>query len=126
MGRTTISDVKDILDNTGLSDSVIGAYVSDANVFVTAHLTGEGLSDAIMKLIEKWICGHMITMTRERVGKEEGAGGAYIKYIGSWGQGLMSTSYGQMAVELDSSDTLLKLAQGKKEASIRAVESFDD
>ena len=126
MGRTTISDVKDILDNTGLSDGVIEAYVGDANVFVTAHLTGEGLSDAILKLIEKWICGHMITMTRERVGKEEGAGGAYIKYTGSWGQGLMSTSYGQMAVELDSSDTLLKLAQGKKEASIRAVESFDD
>ena len=126
MARTTVDDVKNILDNTGLTDAVITAFINDANIFVTAHLTGEGLDDDELESIEKWIAAHMITITRERMAAKEGAGGAEITYIGKWGEGLMSTPYGQMAIELDTSDTLLKLAQGKKEASSRAVESFED
>jgi GTPase involved in cell partitioning and DNA repair len=126
MARTTVDDVKNILDDTSLTDGIITAYIDDANVFVTAHLTGEGLSDSVLEKIEKWITAHMITVTRERMAAKEGAGGAEITYTGKWGEGMKSTPYGQMAIELDTSDTLLDMTEGKKESSSRAVESFED
>ena len=126
MARTNIEDVKNILDETTLSDVILTAYVNSANVFVTAALTGKGLSDAVMEEIEKWIAAHMVTITRERVAREEGAGGAFIKYAGVWGAGLASTSYGQMAINLDTSNTLQALSEGKRTATSRAIISFDD
>lgn len=126
MARTNIDDVKAILDDTSLSDEILTAFVNSANVFVTATLNGKGLSDDLLEEIEKWIAAHMVTITRERVAKEEGAGGAYIKYAGEWGQGLASTSYGQMALGLDTSETLQALADGKRTATSRAIISFDD
>jgi len=124
--RTTVDDVKDILDNTNLEDSVIEAFIGDANIFVTGHLSGEGLGDDTLEMIEKWIAAHMISITRERTYSDAEAGGAKVKYTGKWGERLKATSYGQMAIDLDTSNTLLKLAESKKEASSRAVESFDD
>ena len=126
MARTTVDDVKNILDDTGLSDAILLAFVNSANVFVTATLTGKSLSDAVMEEIEKWIAAHMVTITRERVTKKEGAGGAFIEYAGQWGRGLASTSYGQMAINLDTSETLQALADGKRTATSRAIISFDD
>ena len=126
MARTTVDDVKNILDDTGLSDAILLAFVNSANVFVTATLTGKSLSDAVMEEIEKWIAAHMVTITRERVAKKEGAGGAFIEYAGEWGRGLASTSYGQMAINLDTSETLQALADGKRTATSRAIISFDD
>ena len=41
MARTNIEDVKNILDETTLSDVILTAYVNSANVFVTAALTGK-------------------------------------------------------------------------------------
>jgi hypothetical protein len=126
MARTTVDEVKNILDDTSLGDAIITAYIDDANVYVTDVLTGKGLSTDMMTKIEKWLTAHMITITRERIAKEEGAGGAYIKYAGEWGAGLSSSPYGQMAINLDSSNTLLALAEGKRTATSRAVVSFDD
>jgi hypothetical protein len=126
MARTNVNDLKQILDETSLGYSILSAYINSANVFVTAALTGKGLSDAVLTEIEKWMAAHMITVTRERVAKEEGAGGAYIKYAGEWGAGLASTSYGQMAINLDTSNTLQAMSDGKRTATSRAIISFDD
>ncbi len=126
MVRTTVLDVKNILDDTTVPDTILSAYVESANVFVTATLTGKNLSNALLTEIEKWIAAHMVTITRDRVAKEEGAGGAYIKYAGEWGMGLASTSYGQMAINLDTSNTLQALSDGKRTAASKAVVSFDD
>ena len=84
-------------------------------------LGGTSLSDSILAEIEKWIAGHMVTVTQDRLSKEAGAGGAYIKYAGVWGEELSSTQYGQMALALDSSNTLRNLKEGKKQAWIYAV-----
>ena len=84
------------------------------------------MGDAVIEEIEKWIAAHMVTITRERVAREEGAGGAYIKYAGEWGAGLASTSYGQMAINLDTSNTLQALSEGKRTAMSRAIVSFDN
>lgn len=123
MARTNVADVKNIIE-TALTDPIIEAYVNSANVFVTGTLDGKGLSDAVMEEIEKWIAAHMIASTRERMGKEEEAGGARIEYLGKYGEGLSSTPYGQMAIQLDTSGTLSSDLEVKKTAWSKAVTSF--
>jgi len=121
MARTTIALVKNILEDTSLSDTIIQSYISGANVFVTAQLDGKGLSDALLAEIERWMAAHMITHTVERQIKKAGAGGAEVEYTGYWGTGLSGTSYGQMAVSLDTTKTLEALAKGKLAAWSKAV-----
>ena len=125
MARTTIDLLKDILDDTELSDSILTSYINGANTFVTGVLSGEGLSTALLTEIERWIAAHMIASTRERMAEKEGAGGAEIKYTGKWGEGLRSTSYGQMAIGLDTSGTLEAMSDGKLPARMVAITSFD-
>jgi hypothetical protein len=122
--RTTIDEVTYILDNTELDEDTITSYINDANVFVTQTL-GTTLSVAVLTAIEKWIAAHMIVSTRERMSKEEGAGGAFIKWAGEWGKGLLFTPYGQMAVTLDTTGVLNNIAKGKSNAWIKAVPNFD-
>lgn len=122
--RVNADEVKAIIDTT-LTSTVINSYITSANVYVDEVLTGKGLSDAILKEIERWLSAHMIASTKERQSKEEGAGGAFIKYTGYWSTGLLGTSYGQMAVSLDSSGTLDALTKGKGTVSTQAIPQFD-
>ena len=122
--RTTVQLVKDILDDTELTDPQLTSYINSANVFVTDTLAGKSLSDVIMAEIERWLSAHLITATRERQAKQEAAGGASITYAGEWGLGLLSTTYGQAAVMMDSSLTLSALAKGRSAPSMKAITSF--
>lgn len=123
--RTTTDLVTNILDETTLDEDVIEAYINSANVFVTAYLGTKGLSDDLLANIEMWLAAHMIVVTRERAIKEAGAGGAYVKYAGEWGEGLLGSTYGQMAVNLDTSGTLINLAKQKSSAWSKAVPNFN-
>lgn len=123
--RTTVDDVMNILDDTTLDEDVIEGYINSANVFVTAALGTKGLSTDLLTQIEMWLSAHMISVTRERVYKEAGAGGAYVKYAGAWGEGLLGSTYGQMAVNLDTSGTLVNIAKGKSNAWVHAIPNFD-
>jgi len=124
--RTTLQKVKDILDDTSLSDAILTSVIDSANIFVTESLTGKGLSDNALAEIERWLAGHMVAVTRERTAAKEGAGTAFIHYTGTWGEGLLSTSYGQTAVMLDTSGTLANIAKVKSSAWVKAVPNFDD
>lgn len=121
MARTTIDLVEDILDNVDLSETIMLSYIDGANVFVTHHLGSKGLSEILLTEIERWMAAHMIAMTRERQIKKAGAGGAEVEYTGYWTYGLLSTNYGQMAVNLDTSGTLQELAKQKTQAWTKAV-----
>ena len=121
MARTTEEDVLAILSaDTVLDYGVIDPYIESANVFVTDILDGV-LTDETLTEIEKWLAAHMASVTRERLSKEAGAGGAYIKYAGTWGEELGSTQYGQMVLMLDTSNTLRNLSKGNRAAYIYAV-----
>ena len=122
--RTTVDLVKDILDDTELDEDVIESFINSANVFVTAAL-GTTLGTSLLAEIERWIAAHMIVSTRERQSVKEEAGTAKIQWAGVWGSGLLSTTYGQTAVALDTSNTLSAIAKIKGSASIRAVPNFD-
>lgn len=121
--RVTPAEVRQIL-STGLTDLEIGAYIVAANSFVVANLGPAGLTEIQLKEIERWITAHFIASTREQQSKEEGAGGAYVKYQGVTGEGLSATMYGQQAVLLDTSGTLAEIVGGRRKASMAAITSF--
>lgn len=118
--RVTEAEVKAILDNTTLTDPQVLAYIGSANTLInTAFGTG---TTAILGELEKWVAAHMIAITRERQAKKEEAGGAKIEYTGVYEEGLKSTSYGQMAILLDTTGVLAALSG--KTIKIYAVTSF--
>lgn len=119
--RVTAADVKAILDDTELKTSVIDTFIISANTMVN-NILGTGTTDNL-KEIERWLTAHMITITRERQALREEAGGARIDYVGTFGEGLKSTSYGQMVLALD--ETKLMAATTGKAASIYVVPSFE-
>ena len=119
--RVTEEEVIEILPaDTTLTEDIVLPYINSANVFVTDLLTGE-LTDETLAEIEKWLAAHMATVTRERLSKEVGAGGAFIKYAGTWGEELTSTQFGQMVLMLDTTNAIRNLSKGKRSAWTVAV-----
>jgi hypothetical protein len=118
--RVTATEVLEVLDGSTLTDAQVNPYITSANVMVNAAL-GTGTTD-ILKEIERWLAAHMITVTRERQAKSEGAGGANITYSEIFGEGLKSTNYGQMVLNLDTTGAMASL--GGKAATIYAIPSF--
>lgn len=123
--RTTIDAVINILDETTLDEDVIEGFINSANVFVTSTLGTKNLSAELLTNIEMWVAAHMVSVTRERVSKKEGAGGAFIEYAGKWEEGLLGSAYGQMAVTLDPTGTLVNLAKQKSSAWTFAIPNFE-
>ncbi len=120
MARTTAAAVKEIFE-TDLSEVQVLPFVTSANVFVN-ELLGTGTSN-ILTEIEKWVACHMLAISRERQAKSEEASKAKVTYTGEYGVNLNSTSYGQMAISLDTSGVLANA--GMRVVSIYAVTSFD-
>jgi len=119
--RATEAEVLEVMPaDTTLTTVTILPYITSANAFVTDLLESEHTA-TILKEIEKWLAAHMATVTRERLIKKAGAGGAEIEYAGWWSEELSSTQFGQMVLMLDSSNTLRNLKKGMKQAWIYAV-----
>lgn len=124
MARTTATEVKQILDDSALTDAEVDAFISGATALVDEVLGDDtDLGDTLKEEIERWLTAHMISTTRERLALEEGAGGAKIRYTGDYGRNLSSSPYGQMVLTLDSTGKMATL--GGKAVSITAVTSFD-
>jgi hypothetical protein len=123
MARTTKDAVKEII-NTSLGDPTIEAIIDSANILVTNVLSDSDLGATTLAEIERWLTAHMISISWERQATDEKLGEASIKYAGVFGEGLKSTTYGQMVLMMDTSG-LMRNA-GKRSASIKAIESFDD
>jgi len=123
MTRVTADEVKVVIE-TELTDPIIEAYISSANVMVTNIMSGSNASSDLLKEIERWLTAHMIAVSKERVASKEGAGGAYIEYSGEFAAGLASTSYGQMVKSLDSTGRFANA--GSKRVVFRAIAQNDD
>lgn len=123
MTAPTVDDVRAILSDTTLTTEVLETYIASATTMTTAVLDGAGLSEFFLFEITRWLTAHMITVTRERLAKTEGAGGASISYIGEYGRNLSGSPYGQMVLLLDRSNRMASL--GKRNASVFAITSFD-
>jgi acyl CoA:acetate/3-ketoacid CoA transferase alpha subunit len=119
--RVTDAEVREIID-TEVTD--LTAFILAANGFVTDMLTGKGLSDDRLKEIERWLAAHFTAMKdfKNRVVEiEAGRGrertGESVR--GVLAQDLRLTRYGQQALVLDTTGTLLTV--GKQFARFRVV-----
>lgn len=105
--RVTDTEVFAIIE-TSLTD--IDVFINTANMMVTAYLGGVGLSDATLKEIERYLSAHVLSVRDPRV-KATKVDVLSETYTGQFGMGLNATQYGQMAILLDTSGTLGKMAK---------------
>jgi hypothetical protein len=120
--RTNAADVKAIIA-TSLTESEVDVYIADANALVNAILGEEGLTDALLTTIEKWVTAHLIAMTKSRQPQYKKIGDGAESYP-KLGMNMHTTTYGQTAIAFDTSGKLANV--GKKRIKIEAVPSFDD
>lgn len=123
--RTTAEAVREIID-TDLTTGQIHAFINSAYFFVTAQLVGKGLSSDQLADIECWLAAHFLATRDQRVERETIGDEYQATYQGKSGMGLQATTYGQMAIALDTSGTLLKQGQGVKTASLRVISEYDE
>jgi len=124
MARTTAAEVKQIMDNCTVSDTIVDEFITAANLTVTEILGSDtSLSTAQKTEIERWLTAHMLAVTVWRTAVKERVGEAWADYPGQFGQGLSGSSYGQMVLVLDTTGKMANI--GKRGASIYAITSFD-
>lgn len=116
--RTTISDVRIVIP-TGLEDLEISGLMKIANRMVTTVLSTTVLEESTMRDIETWLTAHLIAMGKERQTREERVGDMWLKFSENKEQFLLSTTYGQMVLMLDTSGSFQSAS--KMRASIQAI-----
>jgi cyclophilin family peptidyl-prolyl cis-trans isomerase len=120
MAKITASRVREIIE-TDMADTEVGAFIDGAYWFL-----GEVFSNVdSLEELQRWVAAHMIAATRERQAKQEKAGPASATYMG-YGEGanLASTTYGQMALTMDTTGKLAE-ASTKRTAKVKAVPTRD-
>ena len=97
--RATAADVKAIKPDTTFSDDVIDdSFIAAATLVVDRVAAAcSDLSDDILKQIEIWYSAHLLSVHDAVLVKEKFEGAENTYQRGSMGEGVMSTSYGQMA-----------------------------
>jgi hypothetical protein len=119
MSTRTSGDLVKAIFDTDYTAAQLAPFVRTANIVVNTHLTGKGLSSDVLKEVETYLAAHFATLDDPRV-KTEKIGNEYsATYQGETGMGFSSSHYGQMALMLDSSNSLASL--GKKRARIRVL-----
>lgn len=109
MARVTEADVRTIID-TSLGVGEIDPFITTANILVEGYLASTTLTEAVLTEIEKYLSAHCLSVKDQRV-KAEKVDVLSTTYTGSFGEGLKNTQYGQMAILLDASGTLGKMAE---------------
>jgi hypothetical protein len=118
--RVSSEEVLEIID-TDLTD--VSAMITAANLIINSRLASRGISEELLKEIERWLAAHFVAIRDPKL-KSETIDGAKQEYeYAKMGEGIMGTSYGQQAVLLDVSGSLAQM--GKKRATI-VVDDFRD
>ena len=112
------------VNETDYPDATVTAYITGANATINENLTGQGLSDTILKEIERWLSAHLMAISRVRTTKKEEAGTAKLEYIDQYGTGLELSEYGQTVKALDSTGILASL--GGQAATVFAIPEFEE
>ena len=107
--RITVADLIEIYD-TELTDAQLAAFVNSAHYLIQANLLSVGLSETILTEIHKYLAAHYASLRDQRIQQEKVAEISKT-YQGKTNMYLESTSYGQMAVMMDTSGTLANLGE---------------
>ena len=126
MARVTAEEVLDIMDSDCVvSAGALTAMITAANTIITKVFENSTeVTDDELKELERWLAAHIIASTLYRMASMERVGDAEVKYIGTFGQQLDSTPYGQMVKILDVTGELAKT--GKLAVSFYAIPNFDN
>lgn len=107
-----------------VSDDVLDVYLTQANLVVTEDLAGSGFSNERLTAIELNLAAHFYTViydkggiTQKRIGQSE----ERYRLLSDKATGLSTTSYGQIALSLDTSGTLAGLYNAKMKASFEVI-----
>ncbi len=123
MARVTATEVKQIMDNCTVDDTIVEVFIISANGVVTEAMGSSNAGDTLLKEVERWFTAHMLASTLCRTTIEEKLGEAAVKYTGLFRENLSSTPYGQMVIQLDFTGNMANI--GKKKANIYAITSFN-
>lgn len=116
--RVTVDEVAAILPADNQPANLV-PFIDTANLLVDEDLAGKGLSAARLKEIEKYLAAHFATVTSGEI-KWRKVGDATDEYVkATMAAGLKGTTFGQQAISLDTSNTLL--GTGKSSASFEML-----
>ena len=110
--RVTAADVKVIIKTT-LAEADVNKFITDANVFVNIYLSNKINDNDLLAEIEKYTAAHFIAITIERQTTTEKIGELTLQFNDINEIGLKSTTYGQMACNLDYTGTLADIDNRK-------------
>jgi len=104
--RVTTEDVKNIMDED-IVDFDLFPFIHTANIMITDMLSGTDLSDNMLIEIERYLTAHLACLRLPRIMEEEISDGSakYMRKV--MGGGLLSTDYGQIVTQLDTTGTLV-------------------
>lgn len=118
MSRTTTTAVQSLLETGGDYDlkrrPSLQVFVDTANVVTTrvaacAVRNDDPLTSDELELIERWLSAHAYAMSDQTYAGKS-TGGASGSFQGQTGMRLEATKYGQMALSIDHSGCLAKIA----------------
>lgn len=116
--RTTVENVRAVMD-TDLDDDDLLFSIRIANAMTDAVIGTAITDETILEAIETFLAAHFAVHKDPQV-RSEKLGSGSVQYV--WpkvGQGLLSSQYGQSAMDMDYSGKLKNL--GKSPAYIKAV-----
>lgn len=120
--RVSAESVKEIVA-TSLTDDVVLAHMVDtANIYIDAHLLGAGHTEAILEKIELFLAAHYTALIEERgslKGSKISDASEFLSDV--YTAGFASTRFGQMAIGLDTSGTLVRLGATTLKAEFRVI-----
>lgn len=118
MALVTDSEVKALIDTK--RDTT--PFIDTADLIVSEDLASTTLTDARKKQIELYLAAHFVAITEEKGNLTRSRkGDSEEEYQMEIGSGLLSTRYGQQAINLDTSGTLRTLAKKGQDAQFRVV-----
>jgi hypothetical protein len=105
----TVEEVAPLVPD--LAPASLTPFINSANLVVVEQLSGKGLSDARLKLIEAYLAGHYATVsngekTMQKLGDSTES---YAKATS--GAGFLETALGRQAVTFDTTGTLSEMGK---------------
>ncbi len=119
--RITDAEVKEIIDT---DITPLTAFITAANLIVTANLADKELGVDLLKEIERWLAAHLIAIRDPRAANEK-INNSSVTYQGKTDMGLNHTSYGQQVLILDYTGTMASVGAGLKRASLEVIAETD-
>lgn len=117
MARTTEAAVLTLMMSpAGVTEAMVTPRLNTANAMVTNYLADEITDDDdLLEDIEKYLAAHLVAMSpKAREAQSERAGEVGATYMGKVDLGLNFTTYGMMAIAMDTSGTLNRINKGKR------------